>query len=109
MTFKEYERLAAQTAVYPGRGNNLVYPVLGLTGESGEVAEKVKKLIRDKNYKISETFKEDIKKELGDVLWYIAAICYELGLSMEDVAKTNIEKLASRKARDRIHGEGDNR
>ncbi len=109
MTFEEYEKLAARTAIYPERGKNLIYPVLGLTGESGEVAEKVKKLIRDRNYKIDTQFKEDIKKELGDVLWYIAAICYELGLSMEDVAKTNIEKLASRKERNMIHGEGDTR
>jgi len=109
MTFEEYEKKAGKTAIYPNRGNNLIYPVLGLVGESGEVAEKVKKLIRDKNYKIDKDFVETIKMELGDVLWYIAAICYELGLSMEEVAKSNIEKLASRKERNVIHGEGDSR
>lgn len=109
MTFDEYEKLAANTAIYPRRGKNLIYPVLGLAGESGEVAEKVKKLIRDKNYIIDDEFKEEIKKELGDVLWYIAAICYELGISMKDVATTNIEKLASRKKRGRLQGNGDKR
>ncbi len=109
MTFDEYAELAGKTAVYPGRGKNLIYPVLGLAGESGEVAEKVKKLIRDKNFQIDAEFKDAIKKELGDVLWYIAAICYELGLSMDDVAKTNIEKLRSRKERNMLHGEGDER
>lgn len=109
MEFKEYEKLAAKTAIYPERGHNLIYPVLGLLGESGEVAEKVKKLIRDLDYDIDENFTENIKKELGDVLWYIAAICFELGISMEEVAKTNMEKLSSRKLRNKIHGEGDNR
>ncbi len=109
MRFKEYEKLAAKTAIYPDRGKNLIYPVLGLSGESGEVAEKVKKLIRDKNYSIDTEFIDSIKKELGDVLWYVAAICFELGISMEDVAKTNIEKLASRKSRNKIHGDGDDR
>lgn len=109
MTFEEYEKLAAKTAIYPKRGNNLFYPVLGLTGEAGEVAEKFKKLIRDKNYKIDAEFKDAVKKELGDVLWYIAAICFELGISMEEVAKTNIEKLARRQQRNKLHGTGDNR
>ncbi len=109
MRFEEYEKLAAETAIYPDRGKNLIYPVLGLSGESGEVAEKVKKLIRDKNYSIDTEFIDSIKKELGDVLWYVAAICFELGISMEDVAKTNIEKLALRKSRNKIHGEGDDR
>ena len=109
MTFEEYEKLAAKTAIYPKRGNNLFYPVLGLSGEAGEVAEKFKKLIRDKNYQLDEEFKDAVKKELGDVLWYIAAICFELGISMEDVAKTNIEKLAKRQRHNTLHGEGDDR
>ena len=109
MEFKEYEEKARKTAVYPDRGNNLIYPVLGLAGEAGEVVEKVKKLIRDKNREIDAAFLEAIKKELGDVLWYIAAICAELGISMEEVARLNIEKLYSRMERNKLHGEGDDR
>ena len=109
MDFKEYEEKARKTAVYPDRGKNLIYPVLGLAGEAGEVVEKVKKLIRDKNRKIDEAFLEAIKKELGDVLWYIAAICTELGISMDEVARLNIEKLYSRMERNKLHGEGDDR
>ncbi|MCD6590003.1 nucleoside triphosphate pyrophosphohydrolase family protein [Candidatus Woesearchaeota archaeon] len=109
MEFKEYEEKARKTAVYPDRGNNLIYPVLGLAGEAGEVVEKVKKLIRDKNREIDAAFLEAIKKELGDVLWYIAAICAELGISMDEVARLNIEKLYSRMERNKLHGEGDDR
>lgn len=109
MDFKEYQEKARQTAIYPDKGKNLIYPTLGLVGESGEVAEKVKKLIRDKNMVVDKEFLDSIKKELGDVLWYIAAICSELGISLEEVAIENIEKLYSRKERDVLHGEGDNR
>ncbi len=109
MDFREYQKKARKTAIYPNKGKNLLYPVLGLGGEAGEVLEKVKKLIRDKNYKIDKKFKEDLKKELGDVLWYLAAICSELKISLDDVAKLNLEKLYSRKKRNVLHGSGDNR
>jgi len=109
MDFKEYQEKARQTAIYPDKGKNLIYPTLGLVGESGEVAEKVKKLIRDKNMVVDKEFLDSIKKELGDVLWYIAAICSELSLSLEDVAIENIRKLYSRKERDVLHGSGDDR
>ena len=109
MDFKEYQKESRKTAIYPNKGRNLIYPTLGLIGESGEVAEKVKKLIRDKEGKVDEEFKQLIKKELGDVLWYLAQICTELGLSLEDVAKSNLEKLFSRLMRGKIHGSGDER
>lgn len=109
MTFTEYQEQAISTAIYPNRGNNFVYPVLGLAGETGEIAEKVKKIIRDHNGEMTEEHKRLIKKELGDVLWYINALCCELGFQLEDVAVENIAKLQSRKASGKIHGSGDER
>ena len=107
MNFDEYQ--APKTAIYPGRGENLTYPTLGLCGESGEVSEKVKKLIRDKGGVIDDDVRADLRKELGDVLWYVAQLCTELGLSMSDVAQGNIDKLASRMERGKISGDGDDR
>ena len=109
MTFQEYQAKARVTALYPDKGHNLVYTTLGLVGESGEIAEKVKKIIRDKGGQIDAETKELLKKELGDVLWYIAMCCDELNLDMEDVAQTNILKLADRKERNMLHGSGDER
>lgn len=109
MDFKEYQEKSRETAVYPELGNNFVYPTLGLSGEAGEVAEKIKKVIRDKGGVVDEMTREEIKKELGDVLWYLSQIASELKLSFDDVANFNIEKLQSRKERNMIHGEGDNR
>ena len=109
MNFDEYQTLSGKTAIYPGRGENLTYPTLGLCGESGEVSEKVKKLIRDKGGVIDNDVRADLRKELGDVLWYVAQLCTELGLSMSDVAQGNIDKLASRMERGKISGDGDDR
>jgi len=109
MTFQEYQDEARKTAIYPNLDNNFVYPTLGLVGEAGEVAEKIKKVIRDDNYQISDEKRAEITKELGDVLWYIANLSKELGVSMEDVANKNLEKLKSRQQRDELHGSGDNR
>jgi|TARA_R100001244_G_scaffold129163_1_gene100397 NTP pyrophosphatase (non-canonical NTP hydrolase) len=97
------------TAIYPNRGNNLVYPVLGLNGEAGEIAEKLKKIIRDSGGELSPESRKDLSKELGDILWYVAACCDELGLRMDSVASANIAKLASRKERGQLSGSGDNR
>ena len=83
--------------------------MLGLTGEAGEAADKFKKIIRDKGGVISGMDKEEITKELGDVLWYVAMIAEYLGVSLAEVAEANIEKLESRWKRNKIHGEGDNR
>jgi len=109
MTFEEYQKESRKTALYPNKDNNFIYPVLGLCGESGEIAEKIKKVIRDEGGIVSEHKREEIKKELGDVLWYISQIATELDLSLGAVAKLNIEKLQSRLERNKISGSGDNR
>jgi NTP pyrophosphatase (non-canonical NTP hydrolase) len=109
MDFKEYQDFINKTAIYPHKGDNLAYPVLGLTGEAGEVADKVKKIIRDHNGKITKERKHEIIKELGDVLWYLAALASELDVSFEEVAIKNIQKLQDRKKRGVLQGEGDNR
>lgn len=109
MTFEEYQKESRRTALYPNRDNNFIYPTLGLTGESGEVAEKIKKVLRDKNGIVDEATKKEIAKELGDVLWYLTQIGSELGISLDDVATDNIKKLFSRKERGVLSGSGDNR
>jgi len=109
MNFKQYQKEALKTADYPNIGDNFIYPVLGLTGEAGEVSEKIKKILRDDNGIISEQKRLEIMKELGDVMWYIAALSSELKVSLEDVAKININKLKSRRSRNKIRGSGDNR
>lgn len=109
MTFDEYQRQAAMTAMYPDVGNNYIYPALGLCGEAGEVAEKIKKVIRDSNGVVSANAKREIEKEMGDVLWYLARLCSEIGLSMDSVALLNLKKLFPRKERGLIKGNGDNR
>lgn len=109
MTFDEYQKQSRKTAKYPNIGKNFVYPTLGLAGESGEVAEKIKKVLRDKNGIIDETTRAEITKELGDVLWYLSQIASELGLPLENVASENIKKLFSRKERGKLGGNGDNR
>ena len=109
MDWKEYSKRALAVSIYPNAGSNLAYPALGLTGEAGEVAEKVKKIIRDQNGQLSEYNKQEIAKELGDVLWYLNALAFELGHDLEWVAEKNIEKLEDRKARGVLHGDGDNR
>ncbi|HBA83319.1 MAG TPA: hypothetical protein DCZ95_04410 [Verrucomicrobia bacterium] len=108
--FKMYQAGAMKTAVYPGCGEgNWTYPALGLAGETGEICEKLKKAIRDEGGKVGPERKEAIAKELGDVLWYVAALCTELGFEMSDVAENNLKKLSERKAANKIHGDGDNR
>jgi len=109
MTFQEYQDEARKTAIYPNKDNNFIYPTLGLAGEAGEVAEKIKKVIRDGNGIVTEEKKVEITKELGDVLWYVANLAKELGISMDEVAQKNIEKLQSRQQRGELHGSGDNR
>ena len=105
MTFNEYQEFVATVKRYPAEYKTL-YPALGLCGEAGEVAEKVKKSVRDG---AKESFKEDITKELGDVLWYISALAGDLGITLQEVADTNKEKLQDRLQRDQIHGDGDER
>ena len=109
MNFDNYQIEARRTAIYPNKDKNFVYPTLGLVGESGEVAEKIKKILRDKNGAIDYESKLALKKELGDVLWYISNLCDELGFSLNDVAKKNLEKLNLRLSRGKISGSGDDR
>ncbi len=111
LSFEEYQRLSQARAIYPdaGKGTNIYYPTLGLCGEAGEVAEKIKKILRDKEGKPSDGDILAIMKELGDVMWYIAAICRELRVSMDDVAQMNIKKLNDRHDRGTLHGSGDDR
>lgn len=109
MRFDEYQAAARETAQYPEMGRNLCYPALGLAGETGEVAERVKKLIRDDDGVLTPERREALKAELGDVLWYVAALCSELELSMSEVADYNVRKLRDRKARNMIRGDGDTR
>lgn len=109
MTFEEYQKLSRKTAIYPNKDKNFIYPTLGLCGEAGEVAEKIKKVLRDSDGILGEEKKEELKKELGDVLWYLSQIATELDLSFEEIAYFNIEKLNSRLKRGKISGSGDNR
>ena len=115
MEFDEYQEKAAKYDLFDdSRVDNLAEPafsekVLGLVGEAGETADKVKKIIRDKKGVASDEDKEAIKKELGDVLWYIANVSRYLGFDLSDVAKTNIDKLESRYHRNKLHGAGDER
>jgi NTP pyrophosphatase (non-canonical NTP hydrolase) len=108
MDFNTYQEQARTTAVYP-ESAKYIYPTLGLCGEAGEVAEKVKKVIRDNGGVFTEEKKREIVKEIGDVLWYIAALLGDLGVTMDESAVGNLEKLFSRKERGVIKGNGDNR
>jgi NTP pyrophosphatase (non-canonical NTP hydrolase) len=109
MDFNDYQKKAMASAVYPNIGSNIVYPTLGINGEAGEIAEKVKKIIRDKNGVWDDLDREAIQKEIGDSLWYLAALCHEFGLLLGDTAEKNIEKLTKRVLDNTIHGSGDDR
>lgn len=107
MDFRTYQERSRQTAIYPAAGANPIYPTLGLCGEAGEVADKVKKVLRDGGGVFSEEVRQALQLELGDVLWYVAQLATELELDLEAVASANLEKLASRAARNVIGGDGD--
>ena len=109
LDFAHYQSRARDTARYPQVGSNPIYPTLGLCGEAGEVADKVKKVIRDKEGTFDAAVRDDLRLELGDVLWYVAQLCSELDLDLADVAQANLDKLASRAARNVIAGSGDRR
>jgi NTP pyrophosphatase (non-canonical NTP hydrolase) len=110
MTLDEYQKAALVTAVFSkDELRDLSHWVLGVAGEAGEVADKVKKIIRDKGGELSTNEKEELMKEMGDVLWYLAVLAEHLGYSFEEVGKANIEKLRSRQERGAIQGSGDNR
>lgn len=109
MEFTTYQTKSRKTAGYPAVGHTVIYPVLGLVNEAGEVAGKIKKVFRDKGGEISEETREALKAELGDVLWYLAQVATELDLSLNDIAESNIAKLYDRLERGKIRGDGDNR
>lgn len=111
MNLNEYQKIAAETADW-GDGfpiDPLLYVTLGLTGEAGEVANKVKKIARDDDNVLTEERKEEIKDELGDLLWYVSQLANELSIPFEEVAQGNLDKLADRRERNLIRGDGDNR
>lgn len=103
-----YQEKARSFAVYPDN-IKLLYPVIGLAGESGEVCEKFKKIYRDSEGVISNENKRLIALELGDVLWYVSNIAVDLGLELSEIARLNIQKLESRKKRNKLQGSGDER
>lgn len=119
-SFQEYQQAAIRTLLYPGQGEllGLAYVGLGLAGEAGEVAEKLKKLLRDAPKEkpadadargVTPELRQNLILELGDVLWYVAAMCKELGTTIDEVANKNVAKLSSRAARGKIQGNGDHR
>jgi len=108
MTFSEYQQKASATAIY-GAGNAVNYPILGLVGESGELANKYKKVLRDDDGVLTNEKRQAIADELGDVLWYVAALARDLKVDLEEVAQKNLDKLYDRKARGVISGSGDKR
>ena len=108
MTLNEYQIAALETAQYP-KEYKILYPALGLNGEAGEVADKVKKVIRDKEGNFTTEGKANIAMELGDVLWYVATMAHDIGYSLEEIGIMNRDKLRSRKERGMIGGSGDNR
>jgi NTP pyrophosphatase (non-canonical NTP hydrolase) len=109
MLLSDYQARSRRTATYPDAGDNIVYPTLGLAGEAGEVAEKVKKLLRDDGGVLSEERRAALAGELGDVLWYVAQVATEAGLELEEIAQANLDKLLSRQQRGVLSGSGDQR
>ena len=107
MNFNEYQNMAKSTAIYDKK-HQILYPALGLAGEAGEVANKVKKLIRD-GYEKNKDYRTEISAELGDVLWYIAVLASDIGIELSYIATNNIIKLKDRQARGVIGGNGDTR
>ena len=117
MNFKDYQKIIKETAIYPAEVG-MAYCAMGLTGEAGEVADKIKKLYRDEGLAgltswgqgvVVEEHKESIAKELGDVLWYIAAMANEIDMSLEEIAQMNYNKLIKRRETNTLHGSGDDR
>ena len=107
MQLNEYQGHALETAVYPIEGK-IIYPILGLAGEAGEVADKYKKIVRGDKTLDSKT-RDALVGEVGDVLWYIAVLSADLGFTLEEVAQINVQKLSSRQERGVLKGDGDTR
>jgi NTP pyrophosphatase (non-canonical NTP hydrolase) len=110
MNLNDYQKKALTTVLTTDdKFKDLLHWVLGINGESGEIAEKVKKIIRDKDGKVSDEDKQELAKEIGDVLWYLAVFADQLGADLDDIAQANLDKLQSRKKRGVLRGSGDNR
>jgi NTP pyrophosphatase (non-canonical NTP hydrolase) len=109
MDLNDYQRAALRTAAPRDKHNELFHLLLGLVGETGEIAEKAKKIVRDKDSDFSQWDKDDLTKELGDTLWYVAVIADYFDVSLEDVGRLNLAKLADRQERAMLGGSGDNR
>lgn len=108
MEMNEYQSHAIGTAIYPTE-YKILYPTLGLVGEAGEFAEKVKKVLRDSGGEFTDEKRAELAAEAGDVLWYLSSATHDLGYSLDDIAQMNLDKLASRKERGVIGGSGDDR
>lgn len=117
MEINEYQKMALETAVYQ-KEFKTIYPALGMNGEAGEVADKVKKVLRDSDVIVRDgsgaiilpdAKREELAKEVGDVLWYVATMAYDLGYTLEEIATMNYQKLKSRQQRHQLNGSGDNR
>ncbi len=109
MRFDDYQKKSRETALYPKMLRPIVYSAIGLAGETGELLNKVKKIFRDNKGILDTERKEEISSEIGDVLWYLAQVATDCGLSLKNVARENIKKLQSRKKRGVLHGSGDKR
>lgn len=115
MNFNEYQKLAKRTDTSSLKeekklfGNLLTYPTLGIAGESGEFADKIKKVFRDKRGKLDDATKQNLMLELGDILWYVAKMARAIGFTLDEVAQANLHKITSRKKRGVLHGDGDHR
>lgn len=109
MDFQEYQDFAVISAIYNPEKYAIIYPALGLGNEAGEVQGKIKKVMRDNNGEFTQEWKDKIVDEMGDVLWYMAALARDLGVSLNDVAQSNVTKLTDRRNRNVIGGSGDNR
>lgn len=110
MTFDEYQQKSLETVIkHDSDEMTKTIWVLGMAGETGEVVEKWKKIVANKNGQVTDEDRKEITKELGDVLWYMSTFAHDLGISFEEIAQVNLAKLASRKERKLIHGDGDNR
>lgn len=113
MRLNEYQVAANRTAIYPHHGEQdfggLCYTVLGLVGEAGEIAQKLKKVLRDKGGILDFHAKREMAEEIGDVLWYLAMIATELDFTLEELARINLAKLMSRQQRGVLGGDGDQR
>lgn len=114
MTLNEYQKAANATDLTAGKGDDVLSisfmdKILGLVGESGEIADKVKKILRDQDGKMNEADRQELAKELGDVLWYVATVATNLDVPLDNIASANVAKLKDRQKRGTLRGSGDNR